>query len=166
MAFGSCVATSAEVVRRLRKATKLPLIIKLSPNVTDITAIAKAVEAEGADCLSLINTLLGMAVDIKTQKPALGNIMGGLSGPAIKPVAVRMVWQVSRAVNIPVIGMGGISCWQDAVEFLLAGATAVCIGTGNFTNPLVAVEVLAGIEEYCRERKINEIKELTGLAWR
>ncbi len=166
MAFGSCPTMASKVVKEVRKATDLPLIVKLSPNVTDIVDVAKSVEAEGADALSLINTLLGMAININSQKPVLGNIMGGLSGPAVKPVAVRMVWQVSQAVNVPVIGMGGISTWQDAVEFMLAGADAVCIGTANFPNPMVAVEVVEGIEKYCIEKGISDVSELTGRAQR
>jgi dihydroorotate dehydrogenase (NAD+) catalytic subunit len=165
MAFGSCPTMASNVVKRVRKVTTLPLIVKLSPNVTDITAVAKSVEEAGADALSLINTLLGMAIDINTQKPALGNIMGGLSGPAVKPVAVRMVWQVSQAVGVPIIGMGGISSWEDAVEFMLAGADAICIGTTNFPNPMVAVEVLEGIEKYCLEKGIENVTELTGKAF-
>ena len=166
MAFGSCPKVASNVVKEVKKVTSLPLIVKLSPNVTDIVSVAKAVEEQGADALSLINTLLGMAIDIKTQKPALGNVMGGLSGPAVKPVAVRMVWQVSRAVNIPIVGMGGINSWQDAVEFMLAGAHAVCIGTSNFTKPMIAIEVIEGIEGYCRERNIKNVSDLTGKAWK
>jgi len=166
MAFGSCPEVAANVVKEVKKVTNLPLIVKLSPNVTNVVAVAKAVEEQGADALSLINTLLGMAIDIKTQKPALGNVMGGLSGPAVKPVAVRMVWQVSQAVKIPIVGMGGIDSWQDAVEFMLAGADAVCIGTGNFAKPMIAVEVIEGIERYCRERNIKNVSELTGMAWK
>ncbi|KUO50308.1 MAG: dihydroorotate dehydrogenase [Desulfitibacter sp. BRH_c19] len=166
MAFGSCPNVASNVVKEVRKVTDLPLIVKLSPNVTDIVSVAKAVEEQGADALSLINTLLGMAIDIRTGKPALGNVMGGLSGPAVKPVAVRMVWQVSQAVDIPIIGMGGISSWQDAIEFMLAGADVVCIGTGNFANPMIAVEVIEGIKRYCVERNINNASELTDRAWK
>lgn len=166
MAFGSCPNVAANVVKEVKKVTSLPLIVKLSPNVTDIAAVARAVEEQGADALSLINTLLGMAIDIRTQRPALGNTMGGLSGPAVKPVAVRMVWQASQAVKIPIVGMGGINSWQDAVEFMLAGAHAVCIGTGNFAKPMIAVEVIEGIERYCKERNISDVTELTGRAWK
>ena len=166
MAFGSCPNTAANVVKEVKKVTDLPLIVKLSPNVTNIVSVAKAVEEQGADALSLINTLLGMAIDIRTQKPALGNIMGGLSGPAVKPVAVRMVWQVSQAVNIPIVGMGGINSWQDAVEFMLAGADAVCIGTGNFAKPMIAIEVIKGIERYCEENAIENVADLTDRAWK
>lgn len=166
MAFGTCPIEAAKVVKTVREKTKLPLIAKLSPNVTDIVEIAKSVEAVGADAISLINTLLGMAIDVKTQKPILANIFGGLSGPAVKPVALRMVWQVSQGVNIPVVGMGGISSATDAIEFILAGATAVSIGTGNFVNPLLALEVIEGIKVYCEEKGINQVQELVGAAWK
>ena len=149
-----------------RKQTKLPLIAKLSPNVTDIVAIAKAVEASGADIISLINTLLGMRIDLATGRPMLANTMGGLSGPAVLPVAVRMVYQVYQAVRLPIIGMGGISCWQDAVEFMLAGATAVSVGTANFVNPLAPLEIISGLEAYCRQKGFQAVKELVGLAHR
>jgi len=166
MAFGSCPNMASKVVKEVRRVTGLPLIVKLSPNVTDIVSVAKAAEEEGADALSVINTLLGLAIDIRTQRPVLGNIMGGLSGPAVKPVAVRMVWQVSQAVKIPVVGMGGIAGWQDAVEFMLAGAAAVCIGTANFPNPMVSLEVLEGIEKYCKINDIDDVGKLTGKAWK
>lgn len=135
MAFGVIAQTAAEVTAAVKAKAKLPMIVKLSPNVTDITEIARAVEAAGADAVSLINTLVGMAIDTRTWKPVLGNVVGGLSGPAVKPVALRMVWQTAQAVKIPVIGMGGITTANDAVEFLLAGASAIAIGTANFVNP-------------------------------
>lgn len=164
MAFGTDPIVVASLVRELRRATKKPLIIKLSPNVTDITVIARAAEKEGADGLSLINTLLGMAIDLEQRRPVLANLTGGLSGPAIKPVALRMVWQVTSAVAIPVIGMGGISTARDAIEFLLAGASAVAIGTANFINPLVCPEVVEGISTYLAESGFASVKEIVGLA--
>ena len=145
--FGASASGISSVVSACRKATSLPLIVKLSPNVTDIVEMAKAAHQAGADCLSLINTLLGMRIDTVTRRPILGNNMGGLSGPAVKPVAVRMVYQVARAVPLPVIGMGGISTADDAMEFLLAGATAVSVGTANLVNPMAAVEVLEGLRD-------------------
>ncbi len=162
MAFGTSCASAAEVVKAVRKAYKKTLIVKLSPNVTDITEIARAVEAEGADSVSLINTLLGMAVNAKTRKPVLSTVTGGLSGPAVKPVALRMVWQVSKAVNIPVIGLGGIMTATDAIEFMLAGATAVQIGTANFIDPAVTVKIIEGIESYMIENNFNSVKDITG----
>ncbi|AQS59031.1 dihydroorotate dehydrogenase [Desulforamulus ferrireducens] len=164
LAFGSDPVSAAEVTKAVRQATTLPVIIKLSPNVTDIAAIASAVEEAGADALSVINTLLGMAIDIRKRKPVLGNIMGGLSGPAVKPVAVRAVWQVYQRVKIPIIGMGGIMNAADALEFILAGATAVAVGTASFINPRAAIEVLEGIERYLVENNIDDIKELVGAA--
>lgn len=164
MAFGTDPEVVACLVRELRGATKKPLIIKLSPNVTDITAIAKAAERAGADALSLINTLLGMAIDMERRRPVLANLTGGLSGPAIKPVALRMVWQVTSAVEIPVIGMGGISSARDAIEFLMAGASAVAIGAANFTNPLVCPETVYGISAYLAENGFASVKEIVGLA--
>lgn len=160
--FGSTADGVSEVVSNVRKLCRKPLIVKLSPNVTDITEIAKAAEASGADCVSLINTILGMAIDIETKKPVLANIMGGLSGPAVKPVAVRMVYQVANAVKIPVIGMGGISGASDAIEFLLAGASAVMIGTAGFVNPGVWVETIEGIEKYMQKHNIAKVADLTG----
>ncbi len=162
MAFGTDPKMAAEVIKRVRSKTQLPVIAKLSPNVTDITEIARAVEAEGADAVSLINTVLGMAIDIKTRRPVLANIVGGLSGPAIKPIALRMVWQVAQAVNIPIIGMGGITTAEDAVEFLLAGATAVAIGAGNFYNPRVAVDVIERLKTWLKEEKIKDVNEIVG----
>lgn len=160
------IAQDAELTRRLvqeaRVATAKPLIVKLSPNVTDITKIAKAAQDAGADAVSLINTLLGMAIDVETRRPVLGNITGGLSGPAIKPVALRMVWQVRNAVTLPIIGMGGIMEARDAIEFFLAGATAVAVGTANFVNPRAALDVIQGIQAYGVRHKIADIKELIG----
>jgi dihydroorotate dehydrogenase (NAD+) catalytic subunit len=162
MAFGTSCASAAEITKAIRKAYKKVLIVKLSPNVTDIAGIAKAVEAEGADSVSLINTLLGMAIDSETRKPVLSTITGGLSGPAIKPVALRMVWQVAKAVKIPVIGLGGIMSAADAIEFLLAGATAVQVGTASFIDPQVSVKIVQGIENYLVRHKISSVKELIG----
>lgn len=164
MAFGTDPESAEEVIAAVKKNTDLPVIAKLSPNVTDIVKMAKAVERGGADIISMINTLLGMSIDIETQKPVLANKMGGLSGPAIRPVAVRMVYQVYESVNLPIIGMGGISTWQDAVEFMLAGASAVSIGTANFVNPMAPIDVLSGLEEYSRKRGYKSIKEIVGLA--
>ncbi len=165
MAFGSHPATAAKVVKAVKANTGLPVIVKLSPNVTDIVEMALAVEEAGADALSLINTLLGMAIDIKKQKPVLANVTGGLSGPAVKPVAVRMVWQVAQQVKIPIVGLGGILTAEDALEFIMAGATAVAIGTGQFVNPHCCAEVIAGLERYCRENRIKKISALRGVAW-
>lgn len=162
IAFGTSCDSAAAVVAEVKKHTTLPVITKLSPNVTDIVAMAQAVEAAGTDAISLINTLLGMAIDLKTRKPVLGNIVGGLSGPAVKPVALRMVWQVANAVKVPVIGMGGIMTAEDALEFMLAGASAVMVGTANFVNPQVAAEVAAGIERYVVEQKLTHINDLVG----
>ena len=162
MAFGTDCVSAAAVTRACREATKRTLIVKLSPNVTDIADIARAVEAEGADGLSLINTLLGMAIDAHTRKPMLARVVGGLSGPAIKPVALRMVWQVARAVAIPLVGMGGISTATDAVEFMLAGATAVAVGTANFVEPDATMRVVDGIAEYCRTQGVTRVSDLIG----
>ncbi len=162
IAFGTCPDSAAGVVKAVKARTKLPVIVKLSPNVTDIVLMAKAVEAAGADAISLINTLLGMAIDIRTWQPVLGNTVGGLSGPAVKPVAVRMVWQVAQAVQVPVIGMGGIMTAEDAIEFMLAGASAVAVGTANFVNPRVAVAVAEGISGYLTERGLSHVGELVG----
>ena len=164
MAFGTDPRSAEEVIKVTRKHTRLPLIAKLSPNVTDIVEIAKAVSGGGADIISLINTLLGMRIDLKTRKPVLAHTMGGLSGPAVLPVALRMVYQVYKAVDLPIIGMGGISNWQDAVEFMLAGASAVSIGTANFVDPLAPLEIVNGLEEYCRREGYDSIQELVGLA--
>lgn len=162
MAFGTCTKSAGDVTRAVRKVWDKSMIVKLSPNVTDITEIARSVEAEGADSVSLINTLLGMAIDIKSQRPILSTVTGGLSGPCVKPVALRMVWQVYNAVKIPVIGMGGISSWQDAIEFILAGATAIQIGTHNFIDPTISEKVVVGIKQYLEDNNISNIKELTG----
>ncbi|OPX86789.1 MAG: Dihydroorotate dehydrogenase B (NAD(+)), catalytic subunit [Pelotomaculum sp. PtaB.Bin104] len=162
--FGSDPASAAEVTRLVKESTQLPVIIKLSPNVTSIVAVAEKVAESGADALSLINTLLGMAIDIRTRRPVLGNILGGLSGPAVKPVALRAVWQVRQAVKLPIIGMGGITSATDAIEFLLAGATAVAVGSANFVNPRATMEVLEGIERYMLENCFHDISEISGLA--
>ena len=164
MAFGANPDMAAKVTREVRRVTKKPLIVKLSPNVTDIAGIAKLVEAEGADALSLINTLLGMSIDINKKKPLLGNIFGGLSGPAVKPVALRMVYQVSNAVSIPLLGMGGVSTAEDALEFFMAGASAVSVGTGFFQNPLAAVEIKQGLINYCTENNLSNINEIVAYA--
>ena len=162
IAFGTNRDSATAVVREVKANTKKPVIVKLSPNVTDIVDMALAVEAAGADAISMINTLIGMAIDIKTQRPILGNVIGGLSGPAVKPVALRMVWQVSQAVKIPIIGMGGIASSEDAIEFLLAGASAVAVGTANFVNPAIAKEVADGIQEYLQDHQLYNVKELVG----
>ena len=162
MGFGLCAASAAEVVRAVRRVYPRTLIVKLSPNVTDITEIARAVEAEGADAVSLINTLLGMAVDAERRRPILSTVTGGLSGPCVKPVALRMVWQTAKAVRIPVIGLGGIASWRDAVEFMLAGATAVQIGTSNFVDPTVSLKVIDGIAAYCERHGFHHASELVG----
>jgi len=151
-----------QVVKAVRQATKLPLITKLSPNVTDITAIAKAAEKAGSNGISLINTVSGMAVNIETRTPQLGNEIGGLSGPAIKPIALKMVWETARAVKIPVIGIGGIMNARDALEFLIAGASAIEVGTANFVNPKATIEIIDGIAEFMKKNKINDIKQLIG----
>ncbi len=160
--FGSDPQMTYDLVKSLRRATHLPLIVKLSPNVTDIVAIAKSAEEAGADALSLINTILGMSIDIKNRKPKLGNITGGLSGPAIRPIAIRMVWQVFNAVEIPLIGMGGIMTSDDALEFIIVGATAISIGTANFVNPKTVIEVVKGIERYMIENGFSDINDLIG----
>lgn len=163
MAFGTTTTGASEVVRAVRQAWSRTLIVKLSPNVTDITEIARAVEAEGADSVSLINTMLGMAIDVERRRPCLSTITGGLSGPAIKPVAVRMVWQTAHAVKIPVIGLGGIASAYDALEFIMAGARAIQVGTANFIDPSVTMKIIDGIEDYCRRHDINDINDLTGI---
>jgi len=162
MAFGTSCAPAAAVTAAVRAATKRPLIVKLSPNVTDITEIARAVEDAGADGVSLVNTLLGMAIDAETRRPKLTRVVGGLSGPAIKPVALRMVWQVARAVSVPVIGVGGIMTGEDAVEFLLAGASAVQVGTANFVDPTSTMRVLDGLTEYCARHGVARVSDLIG----
>ena len=160
MAFGTSAEGAASVTSAVRRAWPRTLIVKLSPNVTDITEIARAVEGEGADSISLINTLLGMAIDVERRRPVLSTITGGLSGPAVKPIALRMVWQVAKTVNIPVIGLGGISNYRDALEFLMAGASAVQVGTANFIDPSVTMKIVEGIEEYCEKHNISSIKDL------
>ncbi|SFI18670.1 dihydroorotate dehydrogenase (NAD+) catalytic subunit [Selenomonas ruminantium] len=160
--FGTDPKAAAAVVREAKKHTKKPVILKLSPNVTDIVTMAKACEDAGADILSLINTLMGMEINIHTQRPTLGNITGGLSGPCIKPVALRMVWQVARAVKVPIIGMGGISCWEDAVEFFLAGASAVAVGTANFADPAVTMKICDGLSDYLADRGLESIQDIVG----
>ena len=160
MAFGAYPESAAEVVRAIRKQTAKPLMVKLSPNVTDITEIAKSVETEGADSISLINTITGMAIDIETRRPKIANITGGLSGPAIKPVALRMVLQVAQTVNVPVVGIGGIMTAKDALEFLIAGAVAVQIGTANFINPHATTDIIDGIETFLMERNISDIADI------
>ena len=160
--FGTDPKAAAAVVSEAKAHTKKPVILKLSPNVTDIVTMAKAVEAAGADMISLINTLLGMEINIRTRKPTLGNITGGLSGPCVKPVALRMVWQVAQAVKVPIIGMGGIACWEDAVEFLLAGASAIAVGTANFTDPESSMKICDGINDYLAENHIDHVGDLVG----
>nr|WP_092074895.1 dihydroorotate dehydrogenase [Dendrosporobacter quercicolus]NSL49793.1 dihydroorotate dehydrogenase [Dendrosporobacter quercicolus DSM 1736]SDN19685.1 dihydroorotate dehydrogenase (NAD+) catalytic subunit [Dendrosporobacter quercicolus] len=162
IAFGTDCDSAAAVVSTVKASTSLPVIVKLSPNVTDIAAMAQTVEAAGADAISLINTLLGMAINIHTRAPVLGNVVGGLSGPAVKPVAVRMVWQAANAVKIPVIGMGGIMTAEDAVEFMLAGASAVAVGTANFVNPCAIVEITAGIKAYLVAKGLANVGQLVG----
>lgn len=163
MAFGTTCDGAAQVTRAVRKAYPKTLIVKLSPNVTDITEIARAVEAEGADSVSLINTLLGMAIDVERQRPYLSTITGGLSGPAVRPIAVRMVWQVAHAVKIPVIGLGGIMNGRDAIEFMLAGARAVEIGTANFVDPAVTMKIIDEIDDYCTRHSIADINDIVGI---
>ena len=162
MTFGTDPAQAAQVTRLCRAATKRPLIVKLTPNVTDVTLIAQHVADAGADALSLINTLLGMAVDARTRRPKLARVVGGLSGPAVKPVALRMVWQVHQAVELPILGMGGIMTAEDAIEFMLCGATAVALGTVNFVNPHAGQELVRGIEQYCIDNGVADVNELVG----
>ena len=162
MAFGTTAAGAAQVTRAVRQAFPGTVIVKLSPNVTDITEIARAAEAEGADAVSLINTLMGMAIDVERRRPCLSTVTGGLSGPAVRPVAVRMVWQTKRAVKIPVVGLGGIMNGRDALEFILAGATAVQVGTANFIDPAVTVKIIDYIEEYCQRHGVSDINDLIG----
>lgn len=162
VAFGTDPRMAYEVTRAVKEKCNKPVIIKLSPNVTDVAVIAKAAEDGGADAVSLINTLIGMAIDVKTRKPKLANIIGGLSGPAIKPVALRMVWQVSQKIRIPVIGIGGISTCDDAIEFLLAGATAVQIGTANFVNPDISEKIVMGLTNYLQENNLTSISQIIG----
>lgn len=166
MTMGCHVPSVEKVVSLCRAATKRPLIVKLTPNVTDVTEIARAAVSAGADALSLINTLLGMAIDAERRRPQLARGVGGLSGPAVKPVALRMVWEVHQAVDVPLLGMGGISCATDAVEFMLAGATAVAVGTANFVNPHATVEIIDGMAQYCERHGIEDVQQLIGaLEW-
>ena len=162
MTLGTHVPSVEKVVSLCREATSRPLIVKLTPNVTDITEIARAAEASGADAISLINTLLGMAIDAKRRRPVLARVVGGFSGPAVKPVALRMVWQCSKAVSVPILGMGGITTGTDAVEFMLAGATAVAVGTANFMNTQATVDVIDGIIDYCEKQGVNDVNDLIG----
>ncbi len=162
IAFGQDPKEAERITREVKRRARQPVIMKLSPNVTDITEMAKAAEAGGADALSLINTLTGMKIDVRTRTFALANKTGGLSGPAVKPVAVRMVYEAARAVKIPVIGMGGIMTAEDALEFILAGATAVAVGTANFRNPYATVEIVEGIENYMERYGVKDIRELIG----
>jgi dihydroorotate dehydrogenase (NAD+) catalytic subunit len=162
LAFGTSSAMAAQVIRAVCSVADVPVIAKLSPNVTDVTAIARSVVDAGAAAVSLINTLLGMSIDIYTRRPRLGAVVGGLSGPAIKPVALRMVWQVAQAVSVPIIGMGGIMTAEDAVEFHLAGATAVAVGTANFVNPLATVEIISGLAAYLQQAGLTSVRDLIG----
>lgn len=165
MSFGINCESAENITKSIKKVlTKKPLIVKLSPNVSDITSIAKAVEFAGADAVSLVNTFLAMKIDIKTKKPLLGNIFGGLSGGCIRPIAVRMVYQVFNSVKIPIVGMGGIENYKDALEFIMAGASLVSIGSGIFSNPVLPIEVIEGIENYLNENNIDDIKDLIGIA--
>lgn len=162
MAFGTSCPSAIAVTKAVREVYKKHLMVKLSPNVTDITEIAKGVEGAGAESVSLINTILGMAINVKTRRPELSTITGGLSGPAIKPVALRMVWQVAQAVKIPIVGLGGISSAEDAIEFMLAGASAIQVGTANFVEPKITIQIIEGIKKYMEQNKISDVKELTG----
>ena len=164
IAFGQDPKAVEAITREVKKYAKQPVIMKLSPNVTDITVMAKAAEAGGADALSLINTLTGMKIDIHRQKFAIANKTGGMSGPAVKPIAVRMVYQVANAVNLPIIGMGGIQNGEDAVEFLMAGATAVSVGTANFMNPTATIDTVKGIEKYMQQYRIEDVNQIIGMS--
>ncbi len=162
MAFGTSCPSAVAVVEAVRKVYKKHMMVKLSPNVTNVSEIAKAVEDAGADSVSLINTLLGMAINAKTRRPLLSTVTGGLSGPAVKPVALRMVWQVAQVVNIPIVGMGGIMNATDAVEFMLAGASAIQVGTANFVDPMVTVKIVDGLNLYCEENGFDKVSDLVG----
>ena len=164
--FGTDPVVAAELTKEIKKVSRVPVFVKLSPNVTDIVSIAKAVEEAGADGLSMINTLLGMRINLKTRKPILANQMGGLSGPAVKPVAIRMIWQVSQQVNIPIIGMGGIQSAEDVIEYFLAGASAVAVGTANFVDPYVCPTIIDELEEWLDKQGVQNISELTGASWK
>lgn len=163
MAFGTTTNGAASVTKALRAAFPRTMIVKLSPNVTSIADIAKAVEAEGADAVSLINTIMGMSIDVERQRPHLSTITGGLSGPAVRPIAVRMVWQTSKAVRIPIIGLGGIMNGRDAIEFMLAGARAIEVGTANFIDPSITIKIIEYIEDYCTRHNINDINDIVGM---
>lgn len=163
MAFGTTCSGAAEVTKAVRKAFPGIVIVKLSPNVTDVTEIARAVEAEGADAVSLINTLMGMAINVERMRPCLSTVTGGLSGPAVRPVAVRMVWQTAKAVSIPVVGLGGITNGRDALEFIMAGATAIEVGTANFLDPACTVKIIDYIQDFCSRHGVNDIHELIGV---
>lgn len=163
MAFGTTTEGAAQITHAVRKAFERTLIIKLSPNVTDIVSIGKTAEAEGADAVSLINTMMGMAIDVERMRPCLSTITGGLSGPAVRPVAVRMVWQCAKALQIPVIGLGGIMNGRDALEFIMAGATCVQFGTANFVNPMATVEAISYIEDFCLRHNISDISQIRGI---
>ena len=163
MGFGTDPVMAAQVVSEVRKVSHKTMIVKLTPNVTSVGEIAKAVEQAGADSVSLINTMLGMAIDVERQRPYLSTITGGLSGPCVKPVAVRMVWQVAHAVQIPVVGLGGISCAADALEFLMAGAKAIEVGTANFLDPAVTVKIVDGLQDYCQRHHIDDINDIIGI---
>ena len=162
--FGTCPDAAAEVVNQVKSNTSKMVITKLSPNVTDIVSMAKAVEEAGTDAISMINTLLGTKIDIERQRPVLGNVTGGLSGPAVRPVAVRLVYQVAQAVKVPIIGMGGIMCAEDAIEFMLAGASAVAVGTANFVHPDIAESIAHGMLAYLDRHKVQNITDIVGLA--
>ena len=164
MAFGTSPGTTAMVTQAVRKRTKLPIFIKLTPNVTDIAPIVRAVEDAGADGFSLINTVLGMAIDIDARKPVFSAIFAGLSGPAVRPIALRMVYQVYQVSKLPIIGMGGISTWQDALQFILAGASVIAVGTANFANPRVTMDIIQGLQSYCSHQGVDHLQELVGLA--
>ena len=162
IAFGQNAASVEEITKKVKKYARQPVIMKLSPNVTDITEMAKAAEAGGADVISLINTLTGMKIDVNRRKFALANRTGGMSGPAVHPIAVRMVYQAAQAVNIPIIGMGGVQSTEDALELILAGATAVSVGTANFTNPTATIDIINGIQDYMENNGVEDINELIG----
>ncbi len=166
IAFGTIPETAKELTKKVKEVSEVPVYVKLSPNVSDIVGMAKAVEDGGADGITMINTLLGMRIDLKTGRPVLANRTGGLSGPAVKPVAVRMVYEVSQKTNLPIIGMGGISTVEDIIEFYLAGADAVAIGTANFVNPFICTELIAGLDQYLEKHNVDHISELKGLSWK
>ena len=165
MAFGMIPETAADITEKVKKITRHPLIVKLSPNAGDIVAVAKAVESAGADGVSLVNTFLALAIDVRIRKPIFNNVYAGLSGPCIKPIALRMVHQVAKAVKIPVVGLGGIETWQDAIEFIMAGATAVQVGTATFAKPTAMLDIIDGMERFCREEKLFNIGEVIGAAF-